>query len=56
MSSYFRQLPYRRLFCLFLAASQLMPLPDVNESVENHHPLKFIRIVPDLAQKPFTLK
>jgi len=56
MPDYFRQLPYRRLFCLLLAASQLMPLPDSNESVENHHSLKFVRVVPDLTQNPFTMK
>jgi hypothetical protein len=56
MSVYFRLLPYRRLFCLLLAASQLMPLPDANESAENHHPLKFIRVVPDFTQNPFTMK
>jgi hypothetical protein len=39
-----------------LAASQLMPLPDANESAENHHPLKFIRVVPDFTQNPFTMK
>jgi hypothetical protein len=50
MSGYLRQLPYRRLACLLLAAIQLMPLPEPNESVQAQHSISLTRVVPDLAE------
>jgi hypothetical protein len=52
MPGYLRFLPYRRLFCLVLAASQLMPLPDSPEIHRHENILPIARMFPDDNQTP----
>jgi hypothetical protein len=47
MSGYLRQLPYRRLVCLLLAAGQLMLLPDAPEIHRGESALPHTRVFPD---------
>lgn len=47
MSGYLRSLPYRRLICLLLAASQLMLLPDAPEIHRGETILPHARVFPD---------
>jgi hypothetical protein len=47
MPRYLRQLPYRRLVCLVLAAAQLMLLPDAPEIHRGESALPHTRVFPD---------
>ena len=47
MPRYLRQLPYRRIVCLLLAAGQLMLLPDAPEIHRGESALPHTRVFPD---------
>jgi hypothetical protein len=47
MSVYLRQLSYRRLFCLVMAATQMVPLPDLPGETSVSSPLPLLRVVPE---------
>ena len=47
MPRYLRQLPYRRIVCLLLAAGQLMLLPDTPEIHRAESALPHTRVFPD---------
>ena len=47
MPRYLRQLPYRRLVCLLLAAGQLILLPDAPEIHRGETILPHARVFPD---------
>ena len=51
---YLAVLPYARLTCLLLAASQLMPLPDEPEHHDSH-PLGIVSVGPDPLVRATTL-
>jgi hypothetical protein len=47
MSAYLRQLSYRRIFCLVMAATQMFPLPDQPGETSASSPLPMLRVVPE---------
>ena len=47
MSVYLRQLSYRRIFCLVMAATQMFPLPDLPGETSVSSPLPLLRVVPE---------
>ncbi len=47
MSVYLRQLSYRRIFCLVMAATQMFPLPDQPGETSASSPLPMLRVVPE---------
>jgi hypothetical protein len=52
MRSYFRfvlRLPYRRLFCLVLAGSQLMPLPEPPDAIHGETAMAFVGFYPAIT-------
>jgi hypothetical protein len=50
MSAYLRQLSYRRIFFLTLAAVQFFPLPDPASDVSRYSTVPKVRIFPELFQ------
>ena len=46
MSAYLRQLSYRRIFCLVMAATQMFPLPELPGETSVSSPLP-LRVVPE---------
>ena len=49
MRSYFRHLPYRRLVCLVLAASQLYLLPEPSDSAYGENAVAFVQVYPAIT-------
>jgi hypothetical protein len=49
MPGYLRRLPYRRIVCLLLSASQLFPLPEPVEVRRTSPSHTWSRIIPDVA-------
>ena len=50
MSAYLRQLSYRRIFSLLMAAAQLFPLPDLpGEPLASSH-VPLVRVFPEITQ------
>ncbi len=47
MSAYLRQLSYRRIFCLVMAATQMFPLPELPGETSVSSPLPLLRVVPE---------
>jgi hypothetical protein len=47
MSAYLRQLSYRRIFCLVMAATQMFPLPEQHSETSVSSPLPLLRVVPE---------
>ena len=47
VSVYLRQLSYRRIFCLVMAATQMFPLPELPGETSDSYPLPLLRVVPE---------
>ena len=50
MSAHLRQLPYRRILCLVLAAAQLFPLPELFGEPSGSSIVPLVRVFPEFAQ------
>jgi hypothetical protein len=47
MSAYLRQLSYRRIISLVMAATQMFPLPELPDESFVSSPLAMLRVVPE---------
>jgi hypothetical protein len=50
MSAYLRQLSYRRIFLLVLAAFQLFPLPDLPGESLISRAVSLVQVLPEITQ------